>query len=457
MRNGFLGSVGTLLASAGLAWAQAPAPSATPTPTAPAATATATDKPAPKGPAAPAAHPHGGPGGPGHGIPLVAGPEDMPPTPYEQPYGGELDCERDFDFWVGGEYLRWSPQNVPVPIPLISTGPPASQGRLSNPFSRVLLGGSDIDLGQVSGARITAGWGVVAGGVGFESTTLILEKSRFNFPFASDLMGRPTLARPVIDNNTGQEQASLIASPGQFTGSATVEGTSRLWGTEVNMIKCKIHTKCFCADWLIGFRYLDLDETLVIRQQTTVLEGGIVGFLGDILGPGSVVTIGDSFRTRNEFYGGQLGAQGEIHLGNFFIYALGKVAIGNAHQSTDIQGGSTLIPPGGVVPQTTAGGLLALSSNSIHTSRDSFTFIPEVNVNVGYQFGKHIRVFAGYSFIYWDDVLRPGDQLDRRVNPALIPTSLAFGPPGGVPAPPVLVKHTDYWIQGVNAGAVFRY
>src|SRR5262249_26572540 len=111
MRNGFLGSVGTVLASAGLAWAQPQTPAAPPPSGPPAAKATARDSVPPAGSVVPGpglvVDPHGGHGIPTNGIPLVAGPEDMPPQPYERPYCGELDCERDFDFWVGGEYLRW--------------------------------------------------------------------------------------------------------------------------------------------------------------------------------------------------------------------------------------------------------------------------------------------------------------------------------------------------------------
>jgi hypothetical protein len=461
MRNGFLGSVGTVLASAGLAWAQPQTPAAPTPPTAPAAKATATDSAAPAGPVVSGpgpvvAGPHGGHGVPMHGIPLVAGPEDMPPRPYERPYCGELDCERDFDFWAGGEYLRWRQRDLRLAIPLISTGPAGSFGILSDPASQVLLGNQDIRLGEQNGARFSAGVGIVPAGVGFESTGFIMEKANYSFTFASDPAGNPTLARPVIDSNSGLETSSLVASPGAFSGLVTVSGESRLWGAEVNMFKGKVCKDHIFGDWLIGFRYMDLDETLVIQQRSTLQEGGTAGFLGDIIGPGSVITIGDSFRTRNEFYGGQLGTQWELRVAGLFIYVMGKVAIGNTHQSIDAQGGSTATTPG-TAGRTSPGGLLALASNSVHTSRDVFSFIPEGNVNVGYQFGKHVRVYAGYTFIYWDDVLRPGQQLDRTVNPTQIPTSLAFGPIVGTPAPPVVVKNTDYWIQGWNVGAVIRY
>jgi hypothetical protein len=100
---------------------------------------------------------------------------------------------------------------------------------------------------------------------------------------------------------------------------------------------------------------------------------------------------------------------------------------------------------------------LALGGNIGITSRDVFAVMPEANVNVGYQITKHIRAYAGYSFLWISDVMRPGDQLNRLVNPTMIPTSLAFGPQVGATHPVLDAKHTDYWAQGLNFGLVVRY
>ena len=45
-------------------------------------------------------------------------------------------------------------------------------------------------------------------------------------------------------------------------------------------------------------------------------------------------------------------------------------------------------------------------------------------MTVGFSF-----MFGGYSFMYWSNVVRPGDQIDRNLNPNLIPTSATFGGP----------------------------
>jgi hypothetical protein len=463
MRNGFLGSLGTLLAGTGLAFAQpAPPPPAPPPPaaapkleilSAPGAvsgTPPASESAAPQS----ASGAHAAP----QTIPLMSGPDaGMPPSPYEKPYCGEVDCEREFDFWVGGEFLQWQSKKAPAPIPLITTGPPGSLGVLGANGVTVKFGGSEIDYNDWQGGRLTFGVGVPGLGVGLESTSLWLPERSVKFLASSDAAGNPTLARPVINSNTGAETSSLIASPGAFSGRATIEATHDLWGTELNIVRGVCATDCLSADWVAGFRYLGLEESLSISQSSTVLAGGTSGFNGDIVLAGSTITIGDVVQTRNEFYGGQVGAQAELCWHGLFVYGLAKVALGDMHETINLAGGSTRTSPNIAGTQAVPGGLLVLRSNTGITSRDVFAVMPEANVNFGYTIGKHFRLYAGYTFLWINDVMRPGDQLNRQVNPTEIPTSLAFGPQVGAPRPVLDAKHTDYWAQGWNFGLVVRY
>ena len=49
----------------------------------------------------------------------------------------------------------------------------------------------------------------------------------------------------------------------------------------------------------------------------------------------------DRFDTINNFYGGQLGARAEYRMGAFFVAARGTVALGNMHESVEINGATT--------------------------------------------------------------------------------------------------------------------
>jgi hypothetical protein len=101
--------------------------------------------------------------------------------------------------------------------------------------------------------------------------------------------------------------------------------------------------------------------------------------------------------------------------------------------------------------------LLALSTNSGRISHDEFAVVPELGVILGYDVTHLVRLTVGYSFLYWSDVARPGDQVNRIVNPALVPTSTVFGTTGGLPQPAPSFNRTDFWAQGLSFGIELRY
>ena len=90
--------------------------------------------------------------------------------------------------------------------------------------------------------------------------------------------------------------------------------------------------------------------------------------------------------------------------------------------------------------------------------RFTFSVVPETGLQLGYQVTPWLRATVGYTLIYWTHVARPGNQTDRTVNPALVPTDPLFGIGGG-PARPALpaVRESDFWVQGVNFGLVLTY
>jgi hypothetical protein len=136
-----------------------------------------------------------------------------------------------------------------------------------------------------------------------------------------------------------------------------------------------------------------------------------------------------------------------------FVGVRASVALGGNRQVTDIEGSTVITPPGGP-PQTTSGGLLALPSNIGHYERTEFAVMPQVGVRAGVQLTDHVRVYAGYDFLYLSDALRAGDQIDPRVNPTLLPPVRA----GVGPAVPAYTpQSTDFWMQGVNVGLQLRF
>src|SRR5262249_34874117 len=110
------------------------------------------------------------------------------------------------------------------------------------------------------------------------------------------------------------------------------------------------------------------------------------------------------------------------------------------------------------------GGLLALPSNIGSESRDRFSVVPEAGVSLGFAVMNGVRLSVGYNFLYWSSVVRPGDQIDRRLGVLQIPgspplPSPPFGPtlPTNPTVPQRLFKDTDFWAHGLTVGLEFTF
>lgn len=483
MRNGFLGSITILLAEIGLAFGQ-PAPAPPPGQVLPSAPGKGA---VPTGPVERVAPPTGS-AGPVAGQPAPYMPDvESPRSPYwpslanctQQGCGpggcggngvdfcqpGSPPQHHHETFWGGAEYLVWWIKDGPMNVPLVTTSPPGSLGVIGAPGTEVLFGDSGFNFEAFSGARLTLGiwldkcdhrWA-------WESSGFFLERRKSEFLAVSSVTGTPVLARPFVNAITGAEDAHLVSAPGQFAGDIGIGSSSGFYGFESNLVYANFYTQNnIIVDLLGGLRYLSMREDLGAFQTSTLLSGGTAGFSGAILTAPATVDIIDRIQTRSEFYGGQFGARGEYRMGGFFVNARGKLAFGSSHEIVAIDGASRLsnsIAAGGTVqpPITVPNGFLALSSNVGRYSRDRFSVVPEIGFNVGYQCCETIRLFMGYTFLYWSDVVRPGDQVSRTINPTTIPTSQAFGVPIGPAQPAFAFQHSDFWAQGLNFGLEIRY
>ncbi len=482
MRNGFLGSIAALVSGAGLALGQSPAPPGPellPSAVAP--------------PAATGAFPPGYPVAPA-GVPLAALPtDDEPPAPSADAKAGATSRWEHFQHalfganeakelpraskggaaaaiipspdevkiayraWARAEYLLWYFNPGVATPPLATTGPASSFGIRGQNGVATVLGGSQTQYDDLNGTRLSAGvWLDEDAHMGVEASWFMLYQNTVSRTLSSDPTGAPLLARPVFDAVTQQNGVQLVAFPGALTGQVRSSASSELWGVNVDFIGSEWRGKHVWADLIVGMRYLDLEEALTVSSSATVLGNGTAAFLGNRLGTGNTVGIVDNFKTRNQFYGGEVGLRAEACLGRFFVNALGKLSIGNNHEVVMIDGGSTLAGPAGNV--AVPGGLLAVSTNSRIHSRDEFTLIPEFNVKVGAYINCHFNVFVGYNYMYWSDVVRPGNQPSLVINPTVVPSNLAFGANIAGPAlPAAIIKRTDFWAQGLNVGMEFRY
>ena len=161
----------------------------------------------------------------------------------------------------------------------------------------------------------------------------------------------------------------------------------------------------------------------------------------------------DLFDTENTFHGAELGFSTEFRYCRWSLEFLMKLGFGNTHSEVLIDG-STTTTVGGGAPVTDSGGLLALSTNVGRYSQDHFTVVPELGVTIAYDITSRLRATFGYTFIYWSRVARPGDQIDRYLNPSYIPNN---GPPIGPARPAFTFATSNFWAQGMNFGMEYRF
>jgi hypothetical protein len=462
MRKGILGSLTALLAGSSLALAQPPA---------------STDSSAPAAPNA-ASPPAASPAPPAGGPLLVPSPSPYWPDPLGKgqcvgPYCGvpalheppEEKSQNQFVIWGSAEYLLWWVKNQPLSTPLVTTGTQAAPLGVP-PGASVLFGGSDIDYNAFSGGRFTLGMGLGQNGNadwGVEASGFFLEKRVTNFAASSGENGIPVLARPFVNANSGTPDALLVSAPAVTSilpvaaGTVAVSSFSDMYGWDIDLVGACYRDGNLRVQLLGGFRYQNLTEGIDIAQNTTLLPGGVAGaglvLPGNVLLPPGSESILDHFGTRNEFYGGQLGGRLDYSFGNLILSGLFKIGLGNTHEVVNLSGFTT--PTGGA---TVPAGLLVVSSNAGARAHDEFAAIPEIGINLGYQVCHNLRLYVGYTFLYWSDVVRPGNQINPVINPNLVPSSVSFATPVNPSAVPTFTfQRTDFWAQGVNFGFELRF
>lgn len=351
--------------------------------------------------------------------------------------------------WFRGDYLLWWMKKSPLP-PLVTTSLPGTPrelaGVLGVPGTEVLFPGNGNP--DRSGGRFTLGfWFNEEQTIGIESTTFFLAERSLTFRAASP--GAPILARPFFNVLNGMEASELVAFPGLLGGNVAVVSANQLWGTELNL-RTNCWRGCFWhLDWLVGVRFLALDDHLDIAEGLMVPAPG-----GPLVG--SSIMVQDHFGTHNLFVGGQTGLDMGFRWRRWSFDLLGKVALGNTHEELNINGFTQFGVPG--LPMSVQpGGLYALPSNIGHYSRDRFSVVPEAGFTVGYQLTRGLRAVVGYTFLYNSSVLRPGNQIDRGLNVSQLPSQIGPGMLVGAARPAPVFRGSDFWAQGISIGLELRY
>ncbi|WP_020474911.1 BBP7 family outer membrane beta-barrel protein [Zavarzinella formosa] len=394
-------------------------------------------------------------------------PKAAPAVTSETPGAVKTDCAPEgpplilaatscFDepaMWGGMDYMIWYVKGTQLP-PLVTIGNPAvgfpainSAGALGQPGTHVLYGGDRQDFNSLSGVRLTlGGWLDKEHTFGLEASGFLMEHQTTTFRATSDKAGNPALYFPAFNVSAGAERALLISDPLRgFAGDVSVKSGIRMFGTEANSLYNIYRSDNLDLTLLAGFRYVDLTEDTAIHNKTD-----------DLLFNNSTV-FDERFATRNQFYGGQLGGRMNWTWEHFSLTATGKLAMGVTHESVNIQGQTTQTGPGAFLPPgPLLGGFYTQRSNIGRQTDNDFGVIPSVDLKLGYWVTPRLQASIGYSFLYWNRVVRPGDQIDRNIN---LTQSTAFGAGTliGQSAPSPLFNRSDFYAQAISFGLEYHF
>ncbi|MEZ6091044.1 MAG: BBP7 family outer membrane beta-barrel protein [Pirellulaceae bacterium] len=191
---------------------------------------------------------------------------------------------------------------------------------------------------------------------------------------------------------------------------------------------------------MIGWRRLELQETLQISEDLEADDGT------------AQFGITDRFSTRTHFNGFNFGLLYHRQRGCYTLDLLARFGIGTNRQSVSISGSTLLTTDSS---QTFDSGIFALPSNIGTYERNRFAVVPEIGVTGGYYWTPNLRFTLGYTFLYWNNVVRPGDQVDLDIDPNLFPPTTAT--PTASSRPRFRFNEIDYWVQGWSIGAEYRF
>lgn len=366
------------------------------------------------------------------------------------------------DGWASFEYLNWWQDGMSLPPLITSSTDPnvarANAGVLGQPTTTTLFGGRDVLTDSFDGGRFRFGVWLD------ECHKLGIGAEFFNFSsqtegYSATSTGNPVLARPFFNVLTGLQDSELVAFTGSLSGTVSASARSELSSASINFRRLRF-TDEGCSDWLFcgrnghycgrselifGYRNVQLDENVTINENLVST---------DTSAPGSF-DIFDQFDTRNQFNGFDLGWKYKRTRGYWSLETLVRLGIGNNQQTVTINGQTVTTDPLNLPAVTAQGGLLAQRTNIGVHQRDEFSIIPELGATLGYQLTDHLKATLGYNFIYWSNVVRPGEHIPTDVNPNLLPPEVA--PFVGAERPAFAWDSTDYWVQGISVGAEYRW
>jgi len=359
---------------------------------------------------------------------------------------GSAVCAGDTNVWMKAELLLWFPQERHTP-PLGVRSAPGTVPLLSPVSPTAVPFGDSYGGGLVPGFRGDIGRYFADGAFGLGGRVWVLGDDNESLNYGGSGLNE-SLGVPFFNTNPdplffGENAVFIGFNDGvpRSQGSVAVRSSLSIVAAEIYGRALLSESKNHRLEMLGGYSHFNIADDLNIRIQSIELPGGLQ------------TVFNDSFNTRNEFHGGQIGSEISLKQGRWTASSLTKVHLGNMSQRVNVNGSTAQ----GILPAAPAvvadqglfarGEVLELSG----FKRDVFAFAPEMNLKLGYQFRDHVNFHVGYTFVYWNDVVLAGDQINRNVyldtsNFNANDTARHTG-----------VKSGGYFVQGIDLGATIEF
>ena len=342
--------------------------------------------------------------------------------------------------WARAEYLLWWTRGIDTPAlatTSVSGTTQANAGVLGLSTTEVLFGESDLATASRSGGRFSLGFWLDP----CHCTALDISYTRLgdeSESFSESESSFPILSRPFFNTQNDANESHLVAFPDVVSGSLDVALSTEFQTFEILFRRKVERGPASSLEYLWGYRYAELNDGLRMSESTLLLSPAAQG---------ATISLFDQFDTANEFHGGEFGFVKQwLSAPCVFSEFVAKVALGGTQSNVEVSGETTSTVGGS--SSLAPGGLLSQASNIGQREKQSFSAIAELGFKLRRRFTPRVVGTFGYTFIYWSEVARVGDQLDLAVNTTQIPPGTLSGE--ARPAP--RLDTTSFWAQGISVG-----
>jgi len=353
-------------------------------------------------------------------------------------------ADKPLKVMAGVELMSWWFQGSPTPAPVVTDGLVGAAG------TSVLLGGGSVDTNPNPGLRLSLTY-VPNQKTGIDFNWLyVRERTTTNGVSSSGQPGSTSLLVPFYNVNRNAEDGAQLSLSNQYGGTATTQLTDSMMGAELNVNWPLAASQPRDIRLFGGFRWWRLKEKYAI----TTSSPNIAPQSEDIW------MTSDTFDATNNFWGGQVGARAAYRQDKWLLSGAAQVALGGMVQKVGIDGQLVTndFTSHGATQQF-AGGYFALPTSSGTHSRTVFAAVPELRLNVGYFVTPTTTISIGYDLLYASDVARPGNQVNRNINPTQA-VSYTGDPQASLvgPAQPAFNWNgSSFWAQAVSIALHIRY